>query len=317
MIDIQYHGDTTSELRDALNKSISSVSIGLRSISFYFDCISIDRYEKSEQKVLVLLEPPAVMPENYNSRKLESFDLVIILSPWRAKKMKIKNYSFQPVSPPPKKFTHVEQRRQAIVIVNDLKFGGVKSSLYGWRLQCIAALEKLSIPVDVFGPHWRISRVLELRKRLSAMKRAIGSKDFSPIEPWRKIFFRPKSFQGHSPDKLRTMSEYKYALIIENDIDSLTEKLFDALYAGNIIFYRGPDLHEIEPLNSLCITLPSDPRLAAIRIQQVMRDSTQEYETKRDAFVQSGKGMQFCSPIQVAEDITKTVVSVFGGRSEP
>lgn len=317
MIDVQFHGQIASDLREALDQSMKSVKIGLGSISFYFDCKSVDRHDESERKVLVLLEPPAVMPENYNSKRLENFDLVIILSPWRAEKMKMLHYSFQPISPPPKEFIHVERRRQAIVLVNDLKFGGVKSSLYGWRLQCIAALEKLSIPIDVFGPHWKISRILELRKRLAAMKRAIGSRDFSPIEPWRKMFFRPKSFQGHTPDKLRTMSEYKYALIIENDIDSLTEKLFDALYAGNIVFYRGPDLNGIEPLNSLCITLPSHPRLAAIRIQQVIRDSTQEYETKRVAFVQSETGMQFCSPIQVAEDITKTVVSVFGRRFEP
>jgi len=46
--------------------------------------------------------------------------------------------------------------------------------------------------------------------------------------------------------------------VVENDKYSLTEKLFDAVFLGAKVFYRGPKLIEFEFLDGLCAQLPED-----------------------------------------------------------
>jgi hypothetical protein len=81
------------------------------------------------------------------------------------------------------------------------------------------------------------------------------TKDFAIARGWFQGY--PKS-KGTVEDKLATMSKYKYALVIENSPEYMSEKLMEALFAGCIPIYVGPDPHDYGiPKNLVIWTRPT------------------------------------------------------------
>lgn len=275
MTKLNFFGASFLELRESLSKDLLVLDNLMNTdIDIYFDLAKVVAQAKSF-KVLVLLEPPSVMPENYEPRALEKFDLVIPLSPWRASSMGLNSFAFQPIAEPPL-FLQNSDRQEAIIFVNALKFGSVRSSLYGWRLEILRKLEQAHLPIEVYGPNWDMTFFEEIRKRISATRRAFSSRDFKFSESWSNLFYRPKSYKGEAPDKINTISKFRFALVVENDTHALTEKIFDALYSGAIVFYRGPKLGIYTNLERFCFSLPEDPGIAVEMIREVLSRPKEE-----------------------------------------
>lgn len=275
-----------------------------QNIKFCIDDIGL-RFDGQVTKVLVLQEPPAVMPENYVTKDWEFFDFVILLSPWRSPAHGMNTLFFQPIERPKVIFKENEVNNNEISLVNDFKFGAVTTSLYGWRLDLLRKLEKNGVKVKVFGPNWRISKTMEIRKRWAATKRAFGRPNFKLRESWSSLFFRPKGYVGHSSDKLETLSKHEFTLVIENDRDSLTEKLFDAIFSGTKVFYRGPNLGDFAFLEGLCFQLPEDIEEAVRVILDRQQINWDQYRQRAMNFVADPNSMLFCSPTNVSNQIAK------------
>jgi hypothetical protein len=260
----------------------------------------------SNFKVLILLEPPSVMPENYNSSSWNSFNLVILLSPWRSFFYGMSHIVFQPLKRP-EIVSQDKFRQSRITLINDFKFGSVTSSLYGWRLKLLRKLSQKGVEVKVFGPNWNMSRTLEVRKRWAATRRAIGNPNFDLLEAWSSLFFRPKDYCGQAPDKLSTLSEFEYTIVVENDKYSLTEKLFDAVFSGVKVFYRGPKLSEFEYLDSLCAQLPEEVDDAVEMILSREKIDWSVYQDKGLSFINDSESMAFCEHNNVAIGIVDII----------
>ena len=260
----------------------------------------------SNFKVLILLEPPSVMPENYNSSSWNSFNLVILLSPWRSFFYGMSDIVFQPLKRP--EIMNQDKFRQSrITLINDFKFGSVTSSLYGWRLELLKKLSQKGVEVKVFGPNWNMSRTLEVRKRWAATRRALGNPNFDLLEAWSSLFFRPKDYCGQAPDKLSTLSEFEFTIVVENDKYSLTEKLFDAVFSGVKVFYRGPKLSEFEYLDSLCAQLPEEVDDAVEMILSREKIDWSVYQDKGLSFINDSESMAFCEHNNVAMGIVDII----------
>ncbi len=260
----------------------------------------------SNFKVLILLEPPSVMPENYNSSSWNSFNLVILLSPWRSFFYGMSHIVFQPLKRP-EIVSQDKFRQSRITLINDFKFGSVTSSLYGWRLKLLRKLSQKGVEVKVFGPNWNMSRTLEVRKRWAATRRAIGNPNFDLLEAWSSLFFRPKDYCGQAPDKLSTLSEFEFTIVVENDKYSLTEKLFDAVFSGVKVFYRGPKLSEFEYLDSLCAQLPEEVDDAVEMILSREKIDWSVYQDKGLSFINDSGSMAFCEHNKVAMGIVDII----------
>lgn len=260
----------------------------------------------SNFKVLILLEPPSVMPENYNSSSWNSFNLVILLSPWRSFFYGMSHIVFQPLKRP-EIMSQDKFRQSRITLINDFKFGSVTSSLYGWRLKLLKKLSQKGVEVKVFGPNWNMSRTLEVRKRWAATRRAIGNPNFDLLEAWSSLFFRPKDYCGQAPNKLSTLSEFEYTIVVENDKYSLTEKLFDAVFSGVKVFYRGPKLSEFEYLDSLCAQLPEEVDDAVEMILSREKIDWSVYQDKGLSFINDSESMAFCEHNNVAMGIVDII----------
>lgn len=255
MIGIRFFGTPHIELQELLVQDLFTQGISRnRDVEIYFDQARFDSQE-SAFRVLILLEPPSVMPENYEPSSLVKFDLVIPLSPWRAAIMGVEKFAFQPIAEP-SIMSHSTHRKKSLVFVNALKFGAVNTSLYGWRLEILKKAERAKLPIDVYGPNWDMSYFMEIRKRIAATRRALNSVERKISEAWTNLFYRPKYYKGEAENKYITISKYQFMLVIENDLYSLTEKIFDALYSGAIVFYRGPRLKSHTNLAQYCYELP-------------------------------------------------------------
>jgi hypothetical protein len=67
-------------------------------------------------------------------------------------------------------------------------------------------------------------------------------------EAFSHFFYKYPEYIGRVDDKFNAFSKYKYALIIENEADYVSEKLFDAIAAGCVPIYVGPNLSRYKNL---------------------------------------------------------------------
>ena len=289
------------KIRNQANKS------RFNKIHFVLDDINQKKPTEECYRFLILLEPPSVMPENYNTKKWTLFEEVILLSPWRARMYNSQVSIFQPLERPNFAASLVKSQESNISFISDLKFGSVSSSLYGWRLDLLKQLSRKGIEVQVFGTNWGMSKSMEIRKRVAATRRALSSSLFTPSEAWSSLFFRPKSYLGRSSNKLDTLRQFGYTLVIENDENSLTEKLFDAIFSGARVFYRGPKLSNFEFLNHLCFELPPNLNEAVDFILNRNELDWHLLEDKRELFIKDPDSMIFCDGDFVAGQILKIV----------
>jgi hypothetical protein len=278
-------------------------------IAIYFD-ESIPTQISRRFNVLILMEPPAVMPENYASANLEKAQLIISLSPWRAKSIGTIYWSFQPIEIPSNFLDIKRVRENKLVIINDHKFGATKSSLYGYRRKLIKDLERHRAPVDLFGPNWDMGHILELRKRVAAYRRSLRNiNESSFMEAFSEFGDTYKSYQGQAVDKISVMNSYKYALIVENDTNSLTEKIFDALYARCVVFYRGPDLKKYLNFDLPHIPLPESVQEATALILSYLNEETRLSEDETTRFSLETVRIHQLTEESIAREITNHILT--------
>ena len=291
---IKFYGSIPKSLKKRLEESLGHAEIDSgKEIAIYFDSVEVEK-SKRNYNILLLSEPPTVSPQNYRKSQVNKFDLVIIFSPWLAKSTGMPNFTQLPVETPIKTSKQSTQRNNGIVLINDHKFSAVNSSLYGYRRKILLELQKRRITIALFGPNWKMSRSMEFRKRVAALR--LGLKNLRLLkasEAFSELFRDYHCYQGHAVDKMQTLSNYKYALIIENDENWLSEKLFDALYAGCLVFYLGPSLAEFDLLSKCIIKLPSDPVLAASVIQENFDNTPWQILEESRTFTNDSSSMEF------------------------
>lgn len=243
----------------------------------YFDSQPVRR--GNAKTILILQEPPSVMPELYSKRILRSVDLVIIMSPWRAEAWNCSEWVFQPIKIP-------EMRSnlslgQRVALINDHKFSSSTTSLYGLRRKILKRASKCGLPIDLFGNNWNMPRKIEVQKRLAALRRTLSIPrllNFSETVS-NFAFDYGTLYQGWSRDKLETLQKYRYSLVIENDITALSEKLFDCLAAGSIPIYIGPNLRRFTDLGPFVLQIPSDEKGAIKALLRIL--DTREVPSER------------------------------------
>ena len=297
-----FYGLKDPEARDIISKEIINVSnsrINLTSFSFNHD--PSFGVPAGECKVLILWEPASVMPWQYRERNLKKFDLVIPMSSWRAKNLGIKDYAFHPYD-----FTQAEitspfkKRLKKVVMINSAKFSSGKNSLYGLRRETSKYLHERNLDYSLYGTNWKMSRMMEIRKRAVSLKNSIFARErVSLRELSSELFYSYPEYKGWIADKFEILSQFNISLVIENEADWITEKIFDSLIAGTVPLYVGPDLSKQFPQLHACI-LKAEPNVKNI-YQSLLGVSEEELDEKRHAINsflkdESLEGIKFWSP---------------------
>jgi hypothetical protein len=234
-------------------------------------------------KVLILWEPSAVMPWQYRQKCLNLFDLVIPMSVWRANRLGLNQYAFHPYTfDAYYQSSPFNNRERNIVMINSAKFSSGNKSLYGLRRSVSRMLHENQIDYALYGTGWKMSRSMELRKRFVALKNSLQAGERVSLgELTSDLWYQYPEFHGWVENKFEVLSQFKLSLVIENEADWVTEKVFDSIVAGAVPIYVGPDLSRDFPeLNDCLVIADSNAEGILARISG-LQDS--ELNEKRNA----------------------------------
>lgn len=255
---------------------------------FQFEVIvdpEIKHVKDRSKTILALVEPQVVRPDLYLSKTLKSFAGVFPLSYYRARRMNLNEWFDFPVNLPVYKKNN-RARIENFAIVNEHKFSGSKRSQYGLRREVIKYFEKnLPNHLSLYGVEWQKGKLIELRRRLFVLKQSINSPEFSPREALSDLWHSYSVLSGHMHEDCEELQKFKFSIVIENDIDYVSEKIWKSLYAGVIPIYIGPDLSNDPELKDLVGV--TEPNLDAVveRINQVKNLDLISLRKKVDAFL--------------------------------
>jgi len=224
-------------------------------VDFHNSALPIIRQAKSRKiaTVLVINEPEVVIPEHSQVRILKEFDKVLKVG--------------RPDSPEALKWpqtwlpiTSNSERQDRVVLVNADKWSFVRGQHYWLR----AATSSQFGNVDVFGFGWERTAWVRLAHRIFELLRTIASSTWPNLRGVTKILATPLNYMGSVSNKNSAMANYKAALVVENSSEFLTEKLFDAWFAGCIPVYVGPPVEAFGIPRSLVIQV-TEPTVREVK----------------------------------------------------
>jgi hypothetical protein len=207
---------------------------------------------------LIRTEPHVVSPESNNQRRVSDFDLITSMGTVDEVSGEVMYW--------PQVFeenistvvdTWQERKDGAVIVASD-KISFVSGELYSLRRKAIFGIPN----IDLFGYQWDRSFYKKLLVMLLEISIALRSATPLSLKAAQNFFRRPKNYRGQVENKRTTMSSYKYCMVIENAATYVSEKLFDALFAGCIPIYVGPDLKSYSFPSGLVIEV--DPTLAGL-----------------------------------------------------
>jgi hypothetical protein len=194
-----------------------------------------ERKKLGKFSVLFRSEPRCVLPEAYN-REIESlYDVVVSFGKPESigrslhwPQYWLKEELFE---------QYVEHRSANTAMINANKLNLSEFELYTLRRKCVVEINA----IDLYGESWNSSIISKSKTLIIEILKDPIRHLFS-IKNHTRYWFRnwPETIApGSKQEILRT---YKYTLVIENDRAYMSEKLFDALIAGCIPIYVGPDV---------------------------------------------------------------------------
>ena len=255
--------------------------------------------------IFVRNEPIVVWPANYNSMAISLTSKLIDVGrdggitnsnfPWPQDWSQ--NLEFKEV---------VQTRSESFVLVNGNKLSFITGEMYSFRRKCISFLPNL----DVYGLGWNIGFSRKLLIFAAEIRLAIKNRMRPRLLSSRGWLRRPTNWKGAPKSKLDTISQYKYSLVIENSMDYMTEKLFDAFFARCIPVYVGPDVNKYEiPAN---LVVQADPTLSSIErgIEIARAMDYEQWRASLNAWLMSDAVFKKWSATNVYEAIAREVSSI-------
>jgi len=273
--------DMKSVVQPILNNHWKNSFSSSFSVNIYFNHNNNLTLNPDEINVLLLWEPEVVMPEQYRKKIIEKYNLVIPFNKDRANRLGLLHYLNHPYDFSIKKIPSIEPQK-LIAFVNAKKFSAISRSLYGLRRKSLVEISNKGIPIEIFGPNWDESYLKEFRERLWALRRAVKAirfPDFS--EAFSEFGYKYTNYLGSMKDKGTSLPNYKYTLVIENDIDSVTEKVFEAIECHSVPIYIGASLQDFTDLQKCVIQVQPD----ILELIKVVDELSDQIYVKKISFV--------------------------------
>jgi hypothetical protein len=195
--------------------------------------------KREKRNYLLQMEPRCVDPSLYSSNHTEQFDATIPSSRYRAETLNKTIWFNIPVKR--RNISFANTRDLKVIMMNAAKYSALSVSNYSIRREVLALDSATTKIVSLFGDHWNENRFLEFRRRLAACK----------ITPWRELNYyeafshfgrRYSQFEGKVDSGYDALRSFRSAIVIENESDYLSEKIWLFLFQGVIPIYVGPNL---------------------------------------------------------------------------
>jgi hypothetical protein len=132
--------------------------------------------------------------------------------------------------------------------------------------------------IDLFGHSWNSNLVHDIKSILSSLTK-VNINQFS-LKSLSLFAYKYTNYQGISRDKIETLKNYKFAVVIENSSNYVSEKLFEALEGQCIVLYVGANLRKFLTTD---IAMQAEANTASIskKIEKMIQLSKSEQLTIR------------------------------------
>jgi hypothetical protein len=244
--------------------------------------ISIDprlRSRNDNKTIAIYSEPRSIRPDLYKKSRRKNFLGEIANSPERATKLGLVNWIPLPTLSIKAGVWPTSRIPRSCMVVGH-KFSASKDSNYALRRKVIKLDEGKDNKIDVYGVDWLDPLWLQAQRRIHAAR--VQLKDvakFSIRELTSEYFLAPCNYKGVMKSDLSTISKYETAVIIENESDYISEKVWNCLAWGTVPIYVGPKLNDFALLKSLVIEVEPDPQTITKLVSKV---SAKEIGKKRE-----------------------------------
>lgn len=239
--------------------------------------------KRNIKTVLICCEPSVVIPQNNQERIAKLFDKIARVGRPHGIPLKW-----------PQTWRAVNTNRTRLnraIMVNADKWSYVKGQLYWLR----AALASSETRLDTAGHGWHQKILRRLIHRIYELLRTLTSLTRPSLKGLRHILDLPINYVGTPDDKVNLMAKYKIALVIENSQELITEKLFDAWFAGCIPVYVGPEVAPFGIPKGLVVC--AKPTLMSVRfaIDEAMRLNHDRFIEELVGFLDSSNTLEWQS----------------------
>jgi hypothetical protein len=239
----------------------------------------------SENCTLVHMEPSVVLPANYARYRQRQFGKVITVGGISSHDSRSVHWPLLWPSASNLDKLHATERDERVVLVSGNKMSFIKGELYSLRRKAIKNLKNL----DLYGTQWDskfVSRLIIALKSFAQAALSLKLPRLSGLYLWFQDY--PKS-KGPVDDKLKTMAHYKYALVIENSAEYMSEKLIESLFAGCVPIYVGPDPEKYGIPKELVIRAQPSLRSIQEALLQAQGWNMNAFHAKLGAFLSSSE----------------------------
>jgi hypothetical protein len=166
-----------------------------------------------------------------------------------------------------------EDRSSEVIMIAANKFSIQPGEMYSLRREILSDKE-IAHYIHLAGSGWNENAI---KNKIRVIKRIVRSK---------KIFFDSKHIRNSNPNivnylgiidkKSEILQKYKITLVIENSLDYVSEKLFDALDSENVVIYVGGNLEDFDLPEKLAIQIPDSKNIIAKKLKELKNIDVKE-----------------------------------------
>ena len=237
---------------------------------------------QSNHAVLVRLEPDSVFPQQYRSKTMDKYGL--ILTPGSTLDQKGSKsfvgwpyqYNLNPTRPNASdpsllsilndksweelfRLRHWLLRPRKMTMIAANKVSPLRNANYSIRRNLASQLSPKIL--DVYGPLWTDNITAKIHHRLAVAGISLRQGSLpNLLSIYGSLFRKYPSARGTIRDKHAILRETKFSLVIENSNSYVSEKLIDAMINGSIPIYVGPGLEKVGLPKEIAIHSSGDPK---------------------------------------------------------
>jgi hypothetical protein len=256
-----------------------------------------------EKRVLLLMEPEVVLPSHFGKKISRKFGTILRVG--RSPQSSVESINWPQFW---RELPDLDTRRELddVVMIAGNKISFIPGELYGLRRICAFTLSELAL----FGSGWDVNISTRFRKMVVEFLSAIRAGYFPRSHSVRFWFKKIPRWLGAPIDKQKTLQNYRYSLVIENSTEFLSEKLFDAFFAGCIPIYVGPNVKDYGIPDSLVVS--ASPDLSSIKkgILEAKKLNYTSWYIELDAWLGDSKTRKAWSAESYFSQLTDTLKAV-------
>ena len=196
-----------------------------------------------ENRHLIMLECRQILPKMHSNEVLKEYGHIYSPSPLWAIGFKPVHFKYGfnlqvPRSPKP-----LVDRKHTFGLVQRNKYSCVKGEMYSLRREVIIKMSKIGIDLELRGPDWNRSTFRAYYDYLKILRFGfVNFRDVKFVMIPRWIRLKNRFVSSKVKNKQDFLESVQVAIIIENGLDYVSEKIFDCFRAGTVPVYVGPEL---------------------------------------------------------------------------